>query len=80
MYQKPDIGAPWPSPWAGLLTVNQACARLAISKTLLRKELQKHRLPVVRIGRKLLIPVQTCDDLVRLGVTMFNPFARRSER
>lgn len=78
----PTIHAPWPDdqPWPGLLTVNQACARLAISKTLLRKEMEKHRLPVVRIGRKLFIPVKTCEDLVRLGVTPFNPIAWRSDQ
>ena len=37
----------------GLLTVNEACARLTISKSLLRNELRRHRLSVVRIGRRL---------------------------
>lgn len=54
-----------------LLTVNQACSRLAISKSLLRNEMQKRRLTVVRIGRKLFIPINTCDELVRLGVCKY---------
>jgi excisionase family DNA binding protein len=54
-----------------LLTVKAACARLAISKTLLRKEMEKHRLPVVRIGRKLFIPIESCDALIDLGVREF---------
>jgi hypothetical protein len=52
----------------GLLTVDQACIQLSISKSLLRGELLKHKLPVVRIGRRLFIPPQTCDDLIRLGM------------
>jgi excisionase family DNA binding protein len=60
----------------GLLTVDQACARLAISKSLLRKELEKNDMLVVRLGRRLFIPPQTCDDLVRLGLRPFHPYVR----
>ena len=47
-----------------LLTIEQASTRLSISKSLLRSELLKHQLPVVRMGRRLFIPRQSCDDLV----------------
>ena len=60
----------------GLLTINEACTRLAISKSLLRAELLKHQLTVVRIGRRLFIPPQTCDDLVRRGLRPFHPHIR----
>ena len=60
-----------------LLTVKAACARLAISKTLLRKEMERHRLPVVRIGRKLFIPIESCDALIDLGVSEFGSHAFR---
>ena len=63
-----------------LLTVDQACFQLSISKSLLRGELLKHHLPVVRIGRRLFIPSQTCADLVRLGMRPFHPHARRRGR
>jgi excisionase family DNA binding protein len=59
-----------------LLTVDEACIQLSISKSLLRGELLKHRLPVVRIGRRLFIPSQTCDDLIRLGMRPFQPHVR----
>lgn len=59
-----------------LLSVDQACAELGVCKTLLRKELRKHKLSVVRIGRRLFIPPQTCDDLIRLGMRPFHPHVR----
>jgi excisionase family DNA binding protein len=59
-----------------LLTVDEACAQLSISRSLLRGELLKHSLPVVRIGRRLFIPSQTCDDLIRLGMRPFQPHVR----
>jgi excisionase family DNA binding protein len=52
---------------SSLLTVSQACARLLISKSLLRKQLAESGLPVVRIGRRLFIPQSSCDRLVRMG-------------
>jgi excisionase family DNA binding protein len=52
---------------SALLTVSQACARLLISKSLLRKQLARSRLPVVRIGRRLFIPQASCDRLIHLG-------------
>lgn len=63
-----------------LLTIDQASTRLSISKSLLRSELLKHRLPVVRMGRRLFIPRQSCDDLIRLGLRPFNPHRRGAER
>ena len=57
----------------GLLTVKQACAQLAISKSLLRSELRRNRMSVVRIGRRLFIPAETCDELVRIGLRPFHP-------
>ena len=62
-----------------LLTVKAACARLAISKTLLREQMTKHRLPVVRIGRKLFIPIESCDALIDLGVSEFGAKVFRSK-
>lgn len=63
-------------PRDGLLTINEACTRLAISKSPLRNELLKHQLTVVRIGRRLFVPLQTCDDLVRRGLRPFHPYVR----
>ena len=60
----------------GLLTVNEACARLAISKSLLRNELRRHRLSVVRIGRRLFIPPETCEEIARIGLRPFDPYTR----
>ena len=60
----------------GLLTVNEACARLTISKSLLRNELRRHRLSVVRIGRRLFIPPETCEEIARIGLRPFDPHTR----
>jgi excisionase family DNA binding protein len=59
-----------------LLTIDQASDRLSISKSLLRSELLKHRLKVVRMGRRLFIPRESCDELIRLGLRPFNPHRR----
>ena len=59
-----------------LLTIDQASALIGISKSLLRSELRRTRVPVVRLGRRLLIPPQACDELVRLGLRPFHPYNR----
>ena len=64
----------------GLLTIDEACERLAISKSLLRDQLLKRQLSVVRLGRRLFIPPQTLDDLVRIGRGPFRPHVRKEER
>ena len=60
----------------GLLTVNEACARLTISKSLFRRELRRHRMAVVRIGRRLFIPPETCEEIARIGLRPFDPHKR----
>lgn len=57
-----------------LLTMKQACAKLSISRSLLRAQLEKRRMLVVRVGRKIFVPSQTCtkSDLGQV------PFPRRS--
>jgi hypothetical protein len=56
-----------------LLTMKQACAKLSISRSLLRAQLEKRRMLVVRVGLKIFVPSQTCTDLIRLGTGPFSP-------
>ncbi len=63
-----------------LLTIIEACNRLLISKSLLRKELLKNKLPVVRIGRRLFIPPASCNRLVRLRTRPFHPYTRGGKK
>ena len=60
----------------GLLTVNEACARLRFRSRCYANQLRRHRMSVVRIGRRLFIPPETCEEIARIGLRPFDPHTR----
>ena len=46
------------------LTIPEACQALGIGETMLRQMIRVERLPILRIGRRVLIPRQAIEALV----------------
>ena len=47
------------------ISVEEAAAALGISRTLAYESIRRGDLPVIRIGRRLLIPKHALDELLR---------------
>lgn len=60
-----------------LFTVDEAADQLGISRALMRKMLETHKLTVVRLGRKLLIPEHSLHEVVRLSTVPFTPHPQK---
>lgn len=55
------------------LTVEEAAKALGIGRSLAYKMARDGRLPTVRMGRRLLVPISRLDDLLRGQIPMIVP-------
>lgn len=58
------------------MTVEEAAEALGIGRSLAYKMARDGRLPTVRLGRRLLVPVSRLDDMLRGEIPMVTPGPR----